>query len=133
MPPSALLPLVLAAGLLGGPSHARARPTIHKPLRMTATAYCDKGITGGGNRTRAGVVAADPRLLPIGTVLRIDGLGTRARTYVVDDTGSAVKGRRIDIFMPSCRAAKRFGRRHVVVRTVTTARPSEKRGHAPGK
>lgn len=132
MPPGALLPLVLTIALLPPPSHARSRAKGHKPVRMTATAYCDKGTTEGGNRTRPGIVAADPRLLPIGTVLRIDGLGARTQTYVVDDTGSAVKGRRVDIFMPSCRAAKRFGKRPVLVRALKRL-SSEKRVHTTGR
>lgn len=128
-----MLPLVFAAALLPPSPHARARPKSHKPVRMTATAYCDKGITDGGVRTRRGIIAADPRLLPIGTVVRIDGLGARTQTYVVSDTGSAVKGRHVDIFMPSCRAAKRFGRRPVMVRAAAPDRPSEKRVHVSGR
>jgi 3D (Asp-Asp-Asp) domain-containing protein len=128
-----LLPLVFAAALTPAPEHTRARPKSHKPVRMTATAYCDKGITDGGVRTRPGIVAADPRLLPIGTVLRVDGLGARPQTYVVSDTGSAVKGRHVDIFMPNCRAAKRFGRRPVMVRAVGTQPPPEKQVHTPGR
>lgn len=67
-------------------------------------------------QTRTGIVAADPRVLPIGSVVRI---GTNARhhsaIYRVMDTGARVRGRRVDIFMPSCRAARKFGRRPVRV------------------
>jgi 3D (Asp-Asp-Asp) domain-containing protein len=87
-------------------------------MRMTATAYCTRGTTLSGMRTRRGIAAADPRLMPIGSVVHVVGLGPRGQTFVVADTGSAVKGRRIDIFMPSCAAAKRFGRRPVVVRPI---------------
>lgn len=85
---------------------------------MTATAYCNKGETDGGIRAQPGIVAADPHLLPIGSTLRVSGLGSKPQTFTVADTGSAVKGRHIDIFMPSCRAARRFGRRPVIVRTI---------------
>lgn len=88
-------------------------------MRMTATAYCDKGTTLSGMRARRGIVAADPRIVPIGSVVSVAGLGPRSQTFIVADTGAAVKGRRIDIFMPSCAAAKRFGRRPVIVRTAT--------------
>ena len=92
-------------------------------MRMSATAYCNKGETDGGVRAQRGVIAADPRVLPIGSTVRIDGLGTRAQTFLVADTGAAVKGRHVDIFMPSCRAAKRFGKRPVTVREIS--RPHE--------
>jgi 3D (Asp-Asp-Asp) domain-containing protein len=113
----ALLPVALAAVLLAAsPPHPRAAS--HRPLRMTATAYCDKGQTDGGIRAQRGVVAADPRVLPIGSTVRVTGLGSKAQTFLVADTGSAVKGRHIDVFVPSCRAAKRFGRKPVIVRPI---------------
>lgn len=84
-------------------------------MRVSATAYCAAGRTRSGEHTRIGVVAADPRVLPIGTVLRIPSQG---RIYYVLDTGAAIKGRHLDIYMPSCRAAKRFGRRRVRVEIV---------------
>jgi 3D (Asp-Asp-Asp) domain-containing protein len=115
---STLIAGVLASALLSAPTHPPARAKIHQAMRMSATAYCDKGETDGGVQAQRGIVAADPRVLPMGTTVRIDGLGRRSQTYLVADTGSAVKGRRIDIFMPSCRAAKRFGRRPVTVRAI---------------
>lgn len=114
---SALLPALLVVALLG-PAHTHPRPKSRQPVRMTATAYCDKGETDGGIRAQPGVVAADPRVLPIGSTVRVSGLGPKAQTFIVADTGSAVKGRHIDIFMPSCRAARRFGRKPVIVRTI---------------
>ena len=85
-------------------------------MRLSATAYCLSGKTSSGERPRAGTVAADPRVLPIGTVLRIHpyrGL------YTVLDTGSGLKGRELDIYMPSCRKARAFGRRTVRVEIVS--------------
>ena len=97
----------------------RARPPRGRVMRMNATAYCQHGTTSDGVRTRRGIVAADPRVLPMGTVVRIVGPGRGyAGTYRVADRGSAVKGRDVDIFMPSCREAARFGRRHVDVRVL---------------
>jgi 3D (Asp-Asp-Asp) domain-containing protein len=40
-------------------------------IRVQATAYCQRGTTRSGTPTRIGIVAADPRVLPVGTVLRI--------------------------------------------------------------
>ena len=86
-------------------------------MKVTATAYCDHGTTKSGTRTRTGIVAADPTVLPVGTVLRILD-GPNAGVYTVMDTGSAVKGPRIDIFMPNCASAERFGEKSVRLRII---------------
>ena len=65
---------------------------------------------------RRGIVAADPRVLPEGTVLKVVEPASLRGVYTVGDRGRAVKGREIDIFMPSCREATRFGRRQVQIR-----------------
>jgi 3D (Asp-Asp-Asp) domain-containing protein len=77
-------------------------------MRVRATAYCQAGLTKSGTTTRTGIIAADPRVLPVGSVLQIVD-GPSAGIYTVMDTGAAVKGRKIDIFIPDCRRAKRFG------------------------
>ena len=59
-----------------------------------------------------GLIAADPRHLPLGTRVRLEA-GTYSGEYVVADTGGLVRGRRIDIWTPSSREAMRFGRRTV--------------------
>lgn len=109
--------LLLAAVLLLTCSIADAapRPRRARSLRMTATAYCDGGETSSGTQAKSGIVAADPLFLPIGTVIRVVRAGVRAQTFTVTDTGSAVKGREIDIFIADCARAKRFGRRPVQV------------------
>ena len=81
-----------------------------------ATAYCQDGTTRSGTHTRSGIVAADPRVLPVGSVLKIDSPKAYAGIYTVMDTGEAIDGNRLDIFMPDCRHAKRFGRQQVRVR-----------------
>jgi 3D (Asp-Asp-Asp) domain-containing protein len=99
------------------------RPPRERRLRMTATAYCDHGPTKSGVPAQRGVVAADLRRLPIGTRLRVVAPGrSYAGRYTVLDSGSEIKGRDLDIFMPSCRAARRFGKRSVDVRIVTIGR-----------
>lgn len=80
---------------------------------FSATAYCLKGRTAMGHGVRQGLIAADPRVLPLGS--RINISGTHAGTYLVSDTGSRIKGRRLDIWMASCAEARRFGRRAVSV------------------
>lgn len=81
---------------------------------FTATAYCLKGRTATGGSVRRGIIAADPRLLRLGTTILL-GAGSYSGQYNVADTGGGVKGRRIDIWVPSCSEARRFGRRTVQV------------------
>ncbi|MDR2006805.1 MAG: peptidoglycan-binding protein [Acidaminococcales bacterium] len=101
----------------------RARRVINNPpgryarvLNMEATAYTseDPGCglyTAGGNRLRRGIVAVDPRVIPLGTRLFVSGYGHA----VADDTGGAIKGNRIDLAYESRPDALKFGRRMVTV------------------
>jgi len=79
-----------------------------------ATAYCLKGRTANGGSVRRGIVAADPRVLPLGSRIHVNA-GSYSGAYTVADTGGAVKGRKLDIWMPSCVEAVRFGRRSITV------------------
>ena len=79
-----------------------------------ATAYCLKGITASGSRVRRGIVAADPRVIPLGTRIQING-GGYSGIYTVTDTGGVIKGNILDIWVPSCSEAIRFGRRSITV------------------
>jgi 3D (Asp-Asp-Asp) domain-containing protein len=109
---------VLVAVLFVAASAEASHSTPHRgALRMNATAYCDRGPTKSGVKAQRGIAAADLRRFPIGTRLRVIAPGQPyAGTYTVLDSGSEIKGRDLDIFMPSCRAAKRFGKRPVNVR-----------------
>ncbi len=78
----------------------------------SATAYSLRGRTASGRPVARGVIAADPRVLPIGTRVLVEA-GAWSGEYVVADTGGAVKGRRIDIWTPTSGEAMRFGRRAV--------------------
>jgi 3D (Asp-Asp-Asp) domain-containing protein len=88
-----------------------------RTLRVTATAYCLAGRTQSGARARSGVIAADPSVLPVGSVVRIIE-GPHAGIYTVMDTGPAVKGRKIDIFMSSCQRAEKFGEQKLRIRVL---------------
>lgn len=77
-----------------------------------ATAYSLRGRTASGRYVTRGLIAADPRVLPLGTRVRLEA-GPFSGEYLVADTGGAVKGRRIDIWTPSTREAMQFGRRPV--------------------
>jgi len=81
---------------------------------FSASAYCFSGRTAMGHGVRRGLIAADPRVLPMGSRVYIDA-GAWSGVYLVSDTGGAIKGKRIDIWVPSCGEATRFGRRSVQV------------------
>lgn len=85
-------------------------------LVMEATAYSayDPGCTGRtstGSKLKKGIIAVDPKVIPLGTQLYIVGYG-RA---IADDQGSAIKGNVIDVAFDSRAAALNFGRRTVKV------------------
>jgi 3D (Asp-Asp-Asp) domain-containing protein len=88
------------------------------PRVFEATAYCLRGITASGTYVRPGVIAADPRVLPLGTVVRVKA-GDYSGIYTVQDTGRRVKGRIVDIWMASKRAALNFGRRAVKLQVLS--------------
>jgi 3D (Asp-Asp-Asp) domain-containing protein len=82
------------------------------PMPYVATAYSLRGRTASGLQVNKGLIAADPRVLPLGSRVRLDA-GPYSGEYLVADTGTMVKGRRIDIWTPTSREAMRFGRRTV--------------------
>lgn len=82
-----------------------------------ATAYCHDGQTRSGVHTKPGVIAADPRVLPIGSRVRVTDRGTTG-VYTVLDTGHDIKGRKIDVYISSCARAKKFGERRVRVQVL---------------
>ena len=84
-------------------------------MAFDATAYSIEGKTAAGTPARRGVVAADPDVLPIGSRIRVHDAGPYSGVYVVHDTGPAVQGREIDIYLANDAEAKRFGRRKVQV------------------
>ncbi|WP_248928518.1 3D domain-containing protein [Paenibacillus hamazuiensis] len=94
-------------------------PVISKVLTTTLTAYTagvestgkspshpQYGITYSGSRAEEGrTIAVDPAVIPIGATVYIDGIGIRK----AEDTGSAVRGQRIDVFMNDVKEARQFG------------------------
>jgi hypothetical protein len=66
-------------------------------------------------------VAADPRVLPIGTVIEVRNAGPYSGQYVVQDTGAKIVGHKIDIYIARTREAIKFGVRKVHVRVVKRA------------
>jgi len=87
-----------------------------------ATAYCRSGETRSGIHTQPGVIAADPRVIPAGTRVRVVDRRSGAHVYEVLDTGRAIKGRKIDIYIASCARAKKFGERRVQLTVLKSRR-----------
>ena len=87
----------------------RARPG--EPVHVRLSAYCLRGRTRRGTVVRPGIVAADPRVFPLARHIELYAAGRYLGRFKVEDTGSAIKGTRIDIWTPDCRDAIRFGMR----------------------
>ena len=110
-----LIPALLAVfgcHVIWAPTRSR-RPAV---MTMTATAFTRaRQATAAGTAARAGTVAADPKVLPLGSKIRVTGSKGYDGNYLVTDTGSDVKGRHIDLYLPSPAAAQRFGAQTVRV------------------
>jgi len=94
------------------------------PAAYVATAYSLRGRTASGQMVSKGIIAADPRYLPLGSRVRLQA-GQYSGEYLVADTGSMVRGRRIDIWTPTSREAMRFGRR--LVKLTVLSLPGKRR------
>jgi 3D (Asp-Asp-Asp) domain-containing protein len=99
---------------------------------FVATAYCLRGRTASGKYTTKGLIAADLKVLPIGTRVRIDA-GKYSGEYLVADSGGAVRGKKIDIWVPSTREAMQFGRRTIKLTVLSYGGKRKKRVVTPKK
>lgn len=91
-----------------------ALPQAGARLQFSATAYCKGETTASGVGVRTGIAAADPAVLPVGSVIRVETPNPRySGVWTVMDTGPAVRGRTVDLYLWSCKEALQFGRRKV--------------------
>jgi len=88
--------------------------TLGAAASFNATAYALRGRTRSGVYVRRGVIAADPRVIPLGSVVQICTPGY-CGVYTVHDTGKLIKGHMVDLWVESPREARIFGRRQVKV------------------
>ncbi|SHJ82059.1 3D (Asp-Asp-Asp) domain-containing protein, partial [Geosporobacter subterraneus DSM 17957] len=110
---------------------SRGSVRFRKVIQMTSTAYDagfestgkrpgDKyyGLTRSGTKVRPGVVAVDPKVIPLGTKLYIKSLDSRWPDYgfaIAEDTGGAIKGNKVDLYFEDSQDVKKYGRRKVEV------------------
>ena len=96
-----------------------SEPELRSLGRFKLTAYCacskccgkSDGITASGTKAKQGrTIAVDPKLIPYGTKVVING-----RTYVAEDCGGSIKQNRIDVFFNSHKDALNFGIQHAEV------------------
>jgi uncharacterized protein YabE (DUF348 family) len=96
-------------------------------LVVVATAYAPNhgrgvdGVTATGLPARRGVVAVDPRVIPLGSIVYVEDYGVA----IAADTGGAIRGNRVDVCFDTPREAYRWGRR--TVRLYILRKPSENR------
>ena len=87
--------------------------TSAKVVTMKATAYHEPpgSLTKSGTLSRVGAVAVDPRVIPLGTELYVEGYGY----CVAEDTGRLIKGNRIDVYLDSEAECVEWGVKNVTV------------------
>lgn len=97
--------------------------SVSKEIMVSATAYtayCNgcSGVTRTGLNLRKNpglkVIAVDPRVIKLGTKVHVEGYGYA----VAGDTGGAIKGKKIDVFMPNKSQAYQWGRKNVKVKVL---------------
>ena len=116
---SGIFLLLYDATVIDSRTVTTARMTVGTPgskVDFTATAYCKGETTASGHAVKAGIAAADPSVLPLGSIVRVDGAPEGHQgIYTILDTGPKIQGRLLDLYMWSCHEALAFGRRPITV------------------
>jgi 3D (Asp-Asp-Asp) domain-containing protein len=108
------VPRIIATGVRSNNKRASRGVSLEnkRVLNMTATAYTHTGNpTASGVMPYVGGVAVDPKVIPLGTELYVEGYGY-ARAV---DTGGLIKGNRIDVFLETAKECYEWGKRKVKV------------------
>ncbi len=109
-PAPAIAPVMFPVEVLQ--EHQEPEPPEPETITFEATAYTWTGYrTATGIWPSRGTVAVDPRVMPTGTKLWVEGYGEA----VAADTGGAIIGNRIDLYMDSKDECLQWGRRKVEV------------------
>ena len=117
----------MAALTTGNPS-SNAPADYKQELDITATAYApgphDNAQWGNktylGTQIRPGIIAVDPRIIPLGSRVYIEYPDGHGEYAVAEDTGGAIKGNRIDIAKWTVNEAEDFGIQHVKVFVISS-------------
>jgi 3D (Asp-Asp-Asp) domain-containing protein len=111
--------------------HKQPSGRFAKGRKFVARAYASGYITKGGNKPVAGTtIAADPKIIPLGSRVLVSDAGEYSGVYLVDDIGGAIKGNKIDIYMNSHAEAIEFGRQDVLLTVLSVPRRGS---HVPDK
>jgi len=102
----------VAAARAGPPAAPSSAPS-GRTLTARVTAYAHGTRTASGTPVRWGVVSVDPKVIPLGSHIMIEGFDN---VFVAEDTGGGVRGNHVDIYFPDVASALRFG---VQTRTIT--------------
>ncbi|TQR06142.1 G5 and 3D domain-containing protein [Psychrobacillus soli] len=111
---------VVTASVSRGASDAASEGNEFYVTATAYTAYCNgcSGVTTTGINLKSNpdvkVIAVDPKVIPLGSKVWVEGYGYA----VAGDTGGAIKGKKIDLFMPSKSKAYDFGRKKVRVKVL---------------
>ncbi|MGE0445298.1 MAG: 3D domain-containing protein [Vicinamibacterales bacterium] len=110
-------------------SHNARETPVHDPttsgpmagskLQFVATGYCVGTKTASGVNVRTGIAAADPALLPVGSVVSVTVPDAKySGVYTIMDTGPEIQGRDLDLYFSNCEDAINFGRKNAIVTVV---------------
>jgi 3D (Asp-Asp-Asp) domain-containing protein len=87
-------------------------PQYGEPVPVILTSYCLNGTTRRGRYVRPGIVAADPKYFPLSRYIELYIGRKYYGRFLVDDTGRKIRGPHLDVWLSSCKDAKRFGLKH---------------------
>jgi 3D (Asp-Asp-Asp) domain-containing protein len=83
-----------------------------KTMNVVAAAYTGHGTTSTGQKPMWGTIAVDPRVIPYGTKIYIPAFN---KVFIANDSGGAIKGNKIDIFMNSKKECYNWGRKTIEI------------------
>lgn len=104
--PLAMAIAILAVAATSTAQAGQGRSQHSYRMTVLQTAYCLQGRTATGTYVHWGAVATDPRVIPLGTRMWVPGYGAGR----AEDTGGAIWGHHIDVWVPSCSQAMRMTR-----------------------
>ena len=92
-----------------------SQSNVVRTMKVEASAYTGYSTTSTGQKPVWGTIAVDPKVIPYGTKVYIPQFG---RTFIANNTGGAIKGNKIDIFMNSKKECYNWGRRTIEIQII---------------